>query len=272
MKDITVTLDANRDNKLRLDAAIHLADKHDAHLTGVYYEPLINYSIYSETITSAIAELMAVQKDEKRNEVQELFDRHTDYRKSTTTFKVESNLTRDDISGIARLSDLVITEQLNRDSHLVDPRAEPEHLIMSVGRPVLIVPHIGYQSSIGEIVLIGWDKSREAARAIADSIPMLIKAKEVHVFQVVTESNDSSGIANTDMAEHLSRYDINVNTLSSVRNRVPIAETLLSRVADLGADLLVMGAYGHSRLREYAFGGTTRTILNSMTVPVLMTH
>jgi len=272
MKDITVTLDASEHNDQRLDAAVDLADKFNAHLTGIYYERVIDYSLYGDSISGILIEGLSKQQDLEKSAMKSRFDTRTTHRQSKTSYRVESRPTSDSVSVHARLSDLVVTGQRNPDSHFIDPNTEPEHLIMGTGRPVLVIPYIGYPARMGETVIVAWDQSRESARAIADALPLLKAAKQVHVFQVVKRSVKDSEMVTADMAEHLARHDINVNTQATVRNEVPVAETMLSKVSDLGADLIVMGAYGHSRLREYTLGGVTRTMLQSMTVPVLMTH
>jgi len=172
----------------------------------------------------------------------------------------------------ANLSDIIVAGQLNPEKHIYGDKNQPEHLVMESGKPVLIVPYIGFPQSMGKNVMVAWDQSREASRAIHDAMPLLEKAENVHVCSVVNKKESETEIVAADLAEHLARHNINVETHPTVHTDVPVAETLLSRAADHDIDLMVMGAYGHSRLREYTLGGTTRTILKSMTLPVLMTH
>jgi nucleotide-binding universal stress UspA family protein len=120
-------------------------------------------------------------------------------------------------------------------------------------------------------VLIAWDGGRPAARAVADALPLLALVDRVEIVTV----NDASGdrhLPSENIARHLARHGIAVELKSVPRGDLDVANALLSYAGDAGADLIVMGGYGHSRLREIVLGGTTRTILQSMTVPVLMAH
>ena len=120
--------------------------------------------------------------------------------------------------------------------------------------------------------MVCWDGSRNAARAIADALPLLARAKAVEVVIVTGKPGESDEIAGADIAHHLARHGLKVEVERLVARDIDITSTLLSRAADLGADLIVMGGYGHSRWREFVLGGATRGILASMTVPVLMSH
>ena len=146
--------------------------------------------------------------------------------------------------------------------------------MLSAGRPALVVPDIGAGKTLGRRVMIAWDTGREAARAVNDALPILQQAEAVTVLSV----NPRPGIdlhgeePGADIALHLTRHGVKVEVQRTQVEEINIGDTILSRLADLGSDLLVMGAYGHSRLREVVLGGVTRTLLESMTVPVLMSH
>jgi len=272
MKDIAVALDDSGNIENQTQAAIELADSHDSHLTGIYFERSFEYLPYGDSISGALEqELMKIQA-RNREKVADQFNSITQHRRAKTTFRVESGFNNQPISTSSGLTDLLVTGQWDSTSIGRHPKTRPDHLIMSSGRPVLVVPTIGFPDAMGTNIVIAWDQSKEAARAIHDSLPVLKKAEEVHIFEVVKGKKVITEMVAADLAEHLARHDINVDTQSTIRNEVPIGETMLSKIADLGADMLVMGGYGHSRLREYALGGTTRTLLNSMTVPTIMAH
>jgi nucleotide-binding universal stress UspA family protein len=139
---------------------------------------------------------------------------------------------------------------------------------------VLVMPHSGQLPSVGRNVLVAWNASNEATRAITDALPLLKRAKTVTVLVV----NPSHGFAEhgqvpgADIALYLARHGVNAEVSCDENVEADIGEWLLSRAADLGSDLIVMGAYGHRRLREWALGGATRTLAGEMTVPVLMSH
>jgi nucleotide-binding universal stress UspA family protein len=147
-------------------------------------------------------------------------------------------------------------------------------LVTSAGRPALVIPYIGAPEPFGRTVTIAWDAGREAARAVADAMPLLEKAEKVHLLTV----NPRFGISGhgeepgADIALHLARHGIQAEVNHSHARDMEVGDLVLSWLADSSSDLLVMGAYGHSRLRELVLGGVTRRLLDSMTVPVLMSH
>jgi len=145
-------------------------------------------------------------------------------------------------------------------------------LALGVGRPVLIVPRYGTFETVGERVLVAWNGSREATRAVHDALPLLKLASSVTVLSIDPEHDTGDRIPGADIALHLARHGVAAEGMSTVGLDISVGDLLLSRAADLGADLIVMGAYGHSRVRELVLGGATRHILQHMTVPVLMSH
>jgi nucleotide-binding universal stress UspA family protein len=136
---------------------------------------------------------------------------------------------------------------------------------------VLVVPFIQKQGAKLERVVVCWDGSRNAARAIADAMPLLHRAKAVDVLIVASEAGKSTDVPGADIGQHLARHGLKVD-VKRITADIAVADAILSHAADSGADLLVMGGYGHSRLREFILGGATRHILQTMTVPVLMSH
>jgi nucleotide-binding universal stress UspA family protein len=173
-----------------------------------------------------------------------------------------------------RCADLFVLGQRNPD----DAASFADELIfttlLGTGRPVLIVPHIGVRAMPGQNVLVAWDCGREAARAVADALPLLVRAKQVGV---VTYTSDDDASANAALStlrlrDWLQDHGIAARVNGYEPAAGAIGESLLSLAADRGSDLIVMGGYGHTRLREFVLGGVTQTILASMTVPVLMSH
>jgi nucleotide-binding universal stress UspA family protein len=146
-----------------------------------------------------------------------------------------------------------------------------EAALFQTGRPVLVVPYIQKTGLKLDRVMVGWDGSSSAARAAGDAMPFLERAKMVQVV-VVSERGKSDEIAGADIAQHLARHGVTVEVKQIVAPDARPAEVLLSHAADTSADLLVLGGYGHSRLREFVLGGVTRSILETMTVPTLMAH
>ncbi len=146
----------------------------------------------------------------------------------------------------------------------------PDDLVMRSGRPVLVIPHIGVKRLVGKHIVVAWDASREAARAVGDAMPVLEHSEMVDIMSI--EPEGIGDLPGADLAQHLARHDIKAEAKQSVANRIDTGDVLLNYVSDSGADLVVMGAYGHSRMREFILGGVTHHMLNHMTVPILMSH
>ena len=177
-----------------------------------------------------------------------------------------------DIFGhLARRFDLSIVGQANPD--VVGPQELIiEAALFQSGRPVVVVPYIQKTGLTLNRVLVCWDGGRQAARAIADALPFLHRAKAVEVVVVATKPIKSDDSPGADIARHLAHHDLNVCLKRLVTGGTDVANTILSYAADVSADFVVMGGYGHSRLREFILGGVTRGVLSSMTIPTLMSH
>jgi nucleotide-binding universal stress UspA family protein len=147
-----------------------------------------------------------------------------------------------------------------------------EGALFGSGRPVVVVPYIQKQGITLNRILACWDGSRPAARAIADSIPFLTRAKAVEIVVVTGERDKSGEITGANMSRHLARHGVTVEIKRVAADNVDVQSAILAHVADSGADFMVMGGFGHSRLREFILGGVTRSILAAMPVPVLMSH
>jgi len=175
-----------------------------------------------------------------------------------------------------RVNDLLILSQS-------DPRADDgqafrnpqvEAAILASARPVIVLPYANAARTLGQRVLVAWDDSHAAARAVADALPMLRRARSVLVVSFNgSGTSDEDGRSNdlASVADWLARHGVAASTWAET-TRIPVADTLLSRAADQGSDLIVMGAFGHARWRERLIGGTTRSVMGTMTVPVLLSH
>ncbi len=173
----------------------------------------------------------------------------------------------------SRYADLTIIGQPDHDD-TVPSTPEPEDVVLASGTPVLIIPFIGASKGFGDQVMVAWNASREAARSVRDAMPLLEQSKSVDVVTCRPKSGpgEHGELPGADIALHLTRHGIEVDVQRLGGAEIDVGNALLSHAADRGSDLLVMGGYGHSRLREFVLGGATRTILRSMTVPVLMAH
>lgn len=275
-QDLLVLLDAAGDTGGRLELAASLGERFKAHLVGFCQIPgpeLPRRSGYAD-----LAALEPVYREwrlralEQTDKIRASFERAARLHGVAAEWRAVSEGVNADPAVHARCADLTILGQRDPDSdEMAMIRPPPERVVLASGRPVLVVPYAGRFATVGSRVLIAWNASREAARAVADAMPLLIGAEAVSVL-TIDPPNRPDELPGADIALHLARHGVKTEIERTVSADVPIGEVLLSRAADLGADLLVMGAYGHSRTRELLMGGATRSILGSMTVPVLMSH
>jgi nucleotide-binding universal stress UspA family protein len=147
-----------------------------------------------------------------------------------------------------------------------------ESVLLASGRPALVLPYVGWNGAVGDSVAIAWKETPEAARAVRAAIPILQRAGRVHVLAWGGEEAPRVSGDALDLERYLRLHRVQVTWHREGGEPRELGELLLSRVFDLGADLLVMGCYGHGRAREWILGGVSRTILDAMTLPVLMAH
>jgi len=176
----------------------------------------------------------------------------------------------------AALYDLVVIGQPNPDAGLSGAIGlRPEEIVLSCGRPVLVVPYAGTFPDIGRRVLVAWNGSRESTRALHDAMSLMADAEAVTVIEIDPPAPGVAAPAASaaQVAAALVRRGIAAKPeTETTSGDISVEDLLLSRANDLDADLLVMGAYGHSRMREFVLGGVSRSIFRHMTLPVLMAH
>jgi nucleotide-binding universal stress UspA family protein len=175
---------------------------------------------------------------------------------------------------LAKAADLVVMGQVNPHVGALPSWYRPEEIVVNCGRPVLMVPYIGTYDEVGQRVLVAWDGSREAVRALNDALPIIASARIVTLMAVQANfrSFQSRRVAMENMRRHMARHDIVAIIDETIRGDSTIHDVLLSRSVDLAADMIVAGAYRRSPIREALIGGVSRGLLQHMTVPVLMSH
>ena len=275
LKDILVYVDGGKRMPEQVEAAIYIAKEHDAHLTGIYVRHSFEIPPYirAEISTKVVAAHDKVLKEsvQKARQVFEETTRHAGLEKDWRVFKGD---TVEVLNQQARFFDLVLLGQHDPDDDDAPAvSGMPDRVILGVGRPVLTIPYAGIFPTIGKRIMVAWDGSRLATRAVGDAMPFLEAAKKVMVMVVNPEGSRKKGEEpGADMCSHLIRHGINAEPHHVYVDDIDVGSMLLSRAADMGIDMFVMGAYGHNRWRELVLGGVTRHILDHMTVPVLMTH
>jgi nucleotide-binding universal stress UspA family protein len=258
-----------------LDVAMPLAKRSGAHLTGLHVLP--HPPIYADPGMGMSAEIYMAQQAALEEDAKRIGEAYAARLGDAAGDWVTVPDPRRPImhSGLdfCRTADLVVAPQF--DPSMPGAHAYfPEDLIMGGGRPILLVPYAGHFSVVGRRVLIAWNNRREAARAAFDALPLLDDAAEITLLLVAQEGELGQVLADSAarLVETLGRHGLKAKVQTSHTVEVAVGDEILSRAADLGSDLIVMGCYGHSRLRETVFGGATRSILEQMTVPVLMAH
>ena len=275
MRDLMVVVDDSTFAESTFDYAVALVKAFDAHLAVLYPVPVLPPAVYMG-IEYSTEWLAAISENLEQNE--EVAKQKYLERAASAGIEIEWRSEEGEPSIVvteqSRYVDMTIVTQNMQDTEDNAPRSISGHFLLDSGRPALIVPHIGAEPGLPKNILVAWDDSRTSTRALNDAMPLLSNADSVQLFTINSsgKTRESKEISAIDISKHLARHDINVETRVLVATDIDPADLLLSHVSDMGNDLVVMGAYGHSRFRELVLGGMTREILQSMTVPVFMSH
>lgn len=273
IKDIIVNLSVAKPKDTTADFAISVASLFEAHLSAVAFAYTPPVAAMGEGFPTPSLDDWEAERRAEAEQTRQAFER----RAGLTGITFDSRIVSDDVEGaaiafgeIARNYDLAVVAQADPDETLPQDLTI-EAALFDSGRPLLMVPYIQAKGIALDRVMVCWDGSRNAARAIGDAMPLLTRAKQIDVV-TVDQNEKRNEIRGAQIAEHLARHKLAVDVKSIVAPGSDAASVILSQAADSGTDLIVMGAYGHTRFREFVLGGATRAILSSMTVPVLMSH
>ncbi len=275
IRDIVVSLSPGAARDVAAEYAVSLGEAFNAHIAGIAfaYDPVLPASIMGG-ISADVFDVQRRENETAANAALQQFGALT----KRAGLSAESRMLSATIAGaadafaaLARRFDLIVVPQVTPDT------ITPDELLMEAalfesGRPMVIVPYIQKSPANLDRVICCWDGSRTAARAISDAMPLLKKSKAIDLVIVGKGKMSDKELTGSDMGAHLARHGLNVEVKNIPAPDVDVANVVLSYAADTDAGLIVMGGYGHSRLREYILGGATRGILQSMTVPVLMAH
>jgi nucleotide-binding universal stress UspA family protein len=275
IKDLLVHLSAGDEKGAVTSYALALAEVFQANVAGVAfaYEPVIGATTLMGTLPTNFIDAQRAESQKAADAARAKFDeasRRASASAESHVFSTSIAGAADQFGRMARRFDLSVVMQAEEETVPAEEMIAEAALFQS-GRPLIVVPYIHDGVLKLDRAMVCWDGGRSAARAIADALPILTRAKEVEVVMVLGEEGKRDVIPGADMGQHLARHGLNVEVKRIVASG-KVQETLLSHAADVSADFLVMGGYGHSRLREFILGGVTRGMLASMTVPCLMSH
>jgi nucleotide-binding universal stress UspA family protein len=287
LRDILVVLDDGPVSEGRLQLASRIARQQEASLSAVFLRSdrtipsrvarrVPHLALTAGTSAGLVAAALW-EETELRDEREFLERRFRDCVRCVEQGGEWYCLDRADPAVLAKLAkavDLVVMGQVNPEASAVPSWFRPEDIVVHCGRPVLMVPYIGTFVEVGRRVLIAWDGSREAVRALNDSLPIIASARMVALMTIQPDFRrfQSERVAMQSMLRHLARHDVVARIDETLRGESTIHDVLLSRSVDLAVDMIVAGAYHRSPIREALIGGVSRGLLRHMTVPVMMSH
>ena len=277
-KTILVYMNSASRAEAVLGAALRLAAKGDAHVIGLHVIPQVTVpAVVPFEVTGEIMDVQRKALEDQAAKIAETFAEMTRLHQPACEWRLV-RASHYDVASIVddhgRTADLIVAPQSDPDGDIYMPADVTEDLLMEAGRPILVVPKRGDIKKIGETIMLAWNNSREAARATFDAMPILKGAKIVKLL-TVDPKRDRKGdpdLPAAEIATTLARHGVKTEAVVSLTGGLSVVDGLTAQIDNHGADLLVMGGYGHSRLREVVFGGATRDMLEKMTVPVLISH
>jgi len=274
LRSILVHADASPQTTIRLQAATALARTHGACVRACFAVlPVYMQYPYSLSISVEVLGMLQDAEANRSAHARAIFDQAV----AAEAMAIEWSSTTDEpvraFTRNAACGDLCVLGQSDPDNEFRSdvPFDFVESVVIGCGRPSLVLPHHHVPADIGRVALLAWKPTREAAHALAGSLPLLQKADKVHV-AVWNEGEDAPAEVCADIDRYLGLHGIDAEVHSYGAQSRDVGEYLLSLASDVSADLLVMGCYGHGRIREWVLGGATRSVLRSMTLPVLMAH
>jgi nucleotide-binding universal stress UspA family protein len=273
IKDIIVNLSVGKPRDVASDFAVSTAALFGAHVSGLALAPEVPIGSLGDSVSTAIFNTYRAEQKAAAEHAVEAFINRARHAGVTFDSRILTEYVPEGAAMfglMARNYDFSVVAQGEPDDDGIESLTI-ESALFDSGRPVLVVPYIQKEGLKLGRVMVCWDGSRSAARAVADALPLLQRAAQVDVVTVDRKERRNE-LRGAQIAEHLARHKVKVDLKSLVAPDSETADVLLSQAADSEADLIVMGGYGHSRLREFVLGGVTRSMLGAMTAPVLMSH
>jgi nucleotide-binding universal stress UspA family protein len=274
VKDIIVNLSVGKPHDVAGDYALSVASVFDAHLSGIAcaYEPVVGGMAFP-SVAASLIDAFRAESEAAAHRARSAFDENARRAAISADSIVISGTASEAATRLGELArdyDLSIVAQAQPDGDVSESMAI-EGALFGSGRPVLVVPYIQSSGLQLDRVMVCWDGSRNAARAVGDAMPFLRRTGAIDVVTVERQERRNE-LTGARIATHLARHGLKVELKSIVAPDIGVADAILSFAADNSTDLIVMGGYGHTRLREFVLGGATSGVLGAMTVPTLMSH
>jgi len=276
-KTILVHINNERRASVLIEHAAHLAETFSSHVIGLYVFPA--YRLIPPVPMPFAKELAGTLHNELHEEqkrIRKIFEASVSGRPFVGEWRLitqENNPVAETVLAQTKAADLIIASQADPNwgfSSIIDC---PERLAIEGGRPLLVIPNAGRFAPVPKVAVIGWNGRREGVRAAFDALPLLKLAQRVEIVTVKEGVQEDRGrLPDTEIATALARHGIKANVTVHAARSASAAHELRRIAAELHADLLVMGAYGHTRIAEFVLGGATRDMLKEMTIPVLFSH
>lgn len=273
IKTILVHLADDEEHLKRLEVALMLAREQKAHVTALFITTPIGMpaQITGRGASAAYLSEATAQAKAKAEALEEEFKMNCERSNVEFSWIITEGDHLDLLARHAHAADLVIASQPTYESFEDRLRMRlPEELALHSGLPVLILPQDSEIKSIGKRVLVAWKDTRETVRAIRDNISILIDAEKVFVLTVAPDTGDALSLH--EVADYIARHGVNVETQHIANYEHSIGETILDAADSCEADLIVLGAHGHSRLRELIMGSVTDHVVKNTEVPVVISH
>lgn len=271
IRDILVHVDHQESSERILRIAMALAQKLGAHLAALYVKNPIEYPVYADvTIPQSVFDQAEEFEQEKLKASKLQFEKITHGKQILVEWKQEEGRTVAKLIEQSAFCDLLLVRQTSPSNQSDIDEDVAERVVLESGRPILVIPESVTENIGLDRVVVAWNGKKEAVRAIHDAMPLLEIASKVSIVSVKT--SPAEDIPCADIAKHLARHGVNLEVEQPDQDIVDVGYWLQSQLDEKKTDLVVMGAYGHSRYREMIFGGVTRHMLRNMPIPCLMSH
>ncbi len=277
IKDIMVICDAGEANDFRVETSLHLANVFNAHITGIHLTP---YPIPEKPSTgfNKVIDYLATDQTEQTENTAESLKTRFEVKAAELDipydWKCIDGIDLQFIIDNARYADFVVLPQGYSQFGETKPQRIDDYLSIYMGRPTIVTPDIKRVFNLPKKIMIAWDESQEATRAVHDAMPLLEYAEDVQITCVSNEPEEHKAniIYSDDLRKHLSHHGVKAEAVNEDELPEGTGKTILQSALEFDADLIVMGAYGETRLKEMVLGGVTRYLLSKTTIPLLLSH